>query len=190
MIDLATMDYKDLSLNDLLKIWQDAVNSTKANKEKLISARKAYIEDCQERERVFANEKNRLEKEISEKEREIKKYSAEYAGLLRSGKDLSGIKAEITKATQARDEAKATLTALSDVEIEYDQDLYNAVLEAETPVKEDKGKLNILANDLMTLRERIEKGFLFDSEVLSPIRYREDNTGLVDPYLNEWNRRK
>lgn len=129
---------KSISFQDLVDLmsgfhakYMEAVGKQK-------TAERKYTEDCQRKDAGLNRERENLQREKETAEDKIRTLSKELTRALATGDagKVPGLKQKIKEATEARDEAAATISALADAVPEYDVSLQNKADQLQGPVKE------------------------------------------------------
>ena len=185
---------KSVSFQDLLDLLSESVTAYKTATDALKAARQAFIDDCKQRDQAIDQERENLQKEVSDQETRIRACSAQYQKALGSGKvsAIPDLKKQIAAATAARDEAQSTLSALEGVQVEYNRKLYEKAENLREPVHTAKAQLQEVKYQIDKMRDVLENLFDYDSDEYRVIRNAGESwdLGRYDPQnWSEWSRK-
>lgn len=171
---------RDVSFQDLVDMISEDLSAFQAAVDNLNAARKAFIDDCKQKDQAIDQERENLQKEVSDQETRIRTLSARYQKALGSGdtKSIPDLKKQIAAATAAKEEAAATLAALEGVTVEYNKKLFDAAERALEPVRSAKSDLRTAQRKIADMRDILEYIFRYDSDEYREIRNAGD---LIDP---------
>ncbi len=156
---------KNVSFQDLYDAALAARKEYQEKKDQLEEAQRNYRLDCAEKDNSLNSERESLKKEIDMQEKTIKDLSKKLRDALISHdrNKVPHLRQQISEATMLKDEALATLNALSDVVPDYDENLLQKAELLKEPEQEAWNVFGEKMSQIRSMREALEDLFDYNS---------------------------